>query len=262
MTFTDDLPVYLMAIEKTAGSRWLHDQVQLIRSADPRLEIGASPDRSGIHPLASAWLRAREEFMSYEITGRAAFSEETCLIAGLGRDLNQVAGLNGYPAQKNRLLEQSLFNTASYEISIAAGYIRQGYRVEFTSSGLELRQNGSAVRAGCFAAAGEKDPAKLFAFLEKEVSTSDYPGPALAYFEIDSRNRFLEDFLDRYREKLGVLFHPRTPYYALVITSGRETLPGCRAGRPGGVAVVNPHPGSELPPGFRIYSPAGASSMS
>lgn len=262
----DEISPCLDIIEKVLGTRWLHDQVHLIRGADPRYEIGAAPGSRGIHPLASSWFNAREELILSQITGTLSFSEKTLCVARLGKVLSYTAGLAGFSAQKNRLLDQSLYRNASYEIAIAAGYVRSGNQVEFTAPGLLISQPGGPVIVNCFVAnnsAGDADSLSFEAF-EKEFNQGNGTNcPVVAYFELTAnlypqlREHFIQH-VEEFKNLLSV-----KAYNALVVTCPvmATGLDGINL-REKGFTITNLAPRFCLPDGFEIYSPAESSSSS
>ena len=261
----DEISPYLDIIEKVVGTRWLHDQVHLIRGADPRYEIGAAPGSRGIHPLASSWFNAREELILSQITGTLSFSEKTLRVARLGKVLSYTAGLAGFSAQKNRLLDQSLYRNASYEIAIAAGYVRSGNQVEFTAPGLLISLPGGPVIVDCFVAnsAGDADSLPFEAF-EKEFNQGNGTNcPVVAYFELTANlyPQLREHFVQHVEIFKNLL--TGKAYNALVVTCPvmATGLDGIKL-REEGFTITNPAPRFTLPAGFEIYSPGESSSIS
>lgn len=263
---SSELSLYLDAIEKVAGTRWLHDQVERIRDTDPRHMIGAKPCDTGIHPLALAWFKAREELILSEITGNTSFSEGALRVAQLGKDLLSTSGLAGLTAQKSRLLAQNLFREAAFEITIAGGYVRAGRRVEFTAPGLMVGSPGSRVIVVCFTeirGTGNAGPG-LCEIIGKELNEGEgYTCPAIAYFELDGeRCNSLHEHISQNIEKLKTLLAGKA-YSALVLTCrGRAAGPGGTALHDESTVFINPAPRFPLPGGFKIYSPGETSSIS
>lgn len=261
-----EISVYLDVIEKVAGTRWLHDQVHRIRGADPRHEIGAVPGSAGINPLALSWYNAREELIMSEITGTGSFSKNTLRLADLGKNLSSVSGMAGFMEQKNRLLDQSLFRNAAYEIAIAAGYAGMGSRVEFTAPGLRLNIPDSRVVADCFVSdinAGDMSRA-IYDIIGWEINKGEeHTGPAIAYLELNSgwyaplRNQF-----EQYSEKIKTLLAGKVYDLLIISCQGTVTEPAgiklCEAG----FTIANPAPRFGLPAGFKIYTPGESSSIS
>lgn len=255
----EDVTTYLDAVENMAGKRWLHDQVHYIRSTDPRLEIGASPALAKVHPLAQAWLKAKEEGMLAEMTESATFSKSTCSVAELGRDLMMTSGLAGFPAQKKRLLEPVSFRSAAFETAVAAGYAGQGLEVSFLAPGLEVALPEGLVRADCFAVEGDQagSTASVHQFISGKILTAAPQGPFLAYFELAGGQALFKQYLNSHKEELGRMTCPQNKYSALIITC-RD--PAALSGRPfpcsTSVVLKNPGPCFALPEGFAIYRPA------
>lgn len=251
---TEELLRCLGAIEEVAGSRWLHDQVKRLRDTDPRQAIGAKPPATAVHPLAAAWLKAREELIMYEITGRAAFSEGTLRTARLGKMLTATSTLAGFAAQKNRLLEHDLFREAAFEIAVAAGYLADGRAVEFGAPGLMVG-SGKRVKVVCLVAGeGMEEVAGAISVpLERLLNRGgNYNGPAVAYVELGTvlQRAALSRSVEQEVEKLKSALAGRL-YNAVII-----------AGQGGAAAVVlNPAPRFPLPEGFKIYSPEETSSI-
>jgi len=264
--YHDEISPYLDIIEKVLGTRWLHDQVHLIRGADPRYEIGAAPGSRGIHPLASSWFNAREELILSQITGTLSFSENTLRMARLGKVLSYTTGLAGFKAQKNRLLDQSLYRNASYEIAIAAGYVHSGNQVEFTAPGLLISLPGGSVIVNCFVAndsTGDADSLPFEAF-EKEIHQGKGTNrPAVAYFEL-TVNLYpqLREHFEQHVEEFKNLLTGKA-YNTLVVTCP-VTLTGLDGikRREEGFTITNPAPLFTLPAGFEIYTPGESSSIS
>lgn len=261
-----EISLYLDVIEKVSGSRWLHDQVHRIRGADPRYEIGAIPGSEEIHPLAIAWYSAREELILSEVTGAISFSENILIMAALGKNLSSVSKKPGFIKQKNRLLNQSLFRNAAYEIAIAAGNTGVGNPVEFIAPGLKMSIPGGSVRVDCFVPKSNQENSvqALFRLPMIEVNKDEeYTAPAIAYLELDSGSfSQLVTGFEHYGEKIKTQL-TGSAYNLLVITR-KETLtrPGGLKLREESLTIINPAPRFGLPSGFKIYTPGDSSSIS
>lgn len=257
-----EISASLDIIENVIGTRWFHDQVHLIRGADPRHGIGGAPGYNEIHPLGLAWFNAREEVILSEITGTDTFSPNTLRVVRLGKELSLVSVMEGFTAQKNRLLGQSLFRVASYEISIAAGYARWGCRLEFTPSGFEIIPTGCRITVDCFLMSGaaEDAGAGLEEIFEKGLKKGEgCTGPAIAYFEPTEEG--FKCLRADFKQTTGRL-HGKA-YNAVVITCpAAPGRPRQEKNQGAGFTIVNPAPRFSLPAGFKLYSPPCSSSMS
>lgn len=127
------LKVYLDDLESAVGGPWLKQQVEFIRDTDPRHRIGAVVNRRGklIHPLAVAWLAAREELVAAEITGTARFSGNTLKTAGIGHVLTLCSGREGFDLIKKRFMDKCLFERACCELYVASALLKNGRAVKF-----------------------------------------------------------------------------------------------------------------------------------
>lgn len=125
--------VYLDDLESAVGGPWLKQQVEFIRDTDPRHKIGAlvKGREKLIHPLAVAWLAAREELVAAEITGTARVSGNTLKTAGVGHALTLCSGREGFDLFKNRLMDKSLFERAFCELFVASAFLINGRAVKF-----------------------------------------------------------------------------------------------------------------------------------
>lgn len=258
-----ELDKVLVDIEKWVGVRWLHEQVHDIRDTDPRHSIGAKTGCKKIHPLAQAWFDAREEFILSDISRATTFSEKTCRLAELGKDIFFVSSSPGFQAQKNRLLDQNLYWPAAYEMTIAAGYARSGAGCSFTCPGIEIRPKAGLIKAICYVVeAGSGDAgAGLVHALEREMS---YPcvheGPSLVYLDVPSKK--FADLANNVQwiQQIENLIFAHMACNALVITG--EKSPGWISNEHEGLLRLNPEPRDRLPDGFRIYTPGAPSSRS
>lgn len=171
--------LYLGNIEKAAGARWMKDQVETIRDTDPRHKIwafAAGPDNP-VHPLAAAWLEAREELAMNEITGTPHFSRSTMNAATFGRVLALCSRKEGFETLKNRLMDKLLFEEAYCELFIASGFICAGCEIKFISGDILVGPPpGTKVR--CFHVNPAAAPARETGLPEFPAAARD-PGNAL-----------------------------------------------------------------------------------
>lgn len=247
---TDNLGARLDFIEKLTGQHWLHEQVDLIRSSDPKLVINASSDRSGIHPLALAWFNAREELMYYELTGKAVFSNRTFYLAAIGRTLHDVSNLAGFSEQTKKLLDRSLFEKVIFAIFIAAGYAASGFHVEFNKSNLVLLLNDSIIKINIMVAGEKTKSYKEILDLFNENSIEVYSGNAdLAYLSVFLDEVGLNVLVNDYKNNIESLAFTDLSYSALIITCKTNIggLPHFNN------SVLMSNNSIKLPKGFKIY---------
>ncbi|MCL6559908.1 MAG: hypothetical protein K6U74_14170 [Firmicutes bacterium] len=257
---SSELTTYLDMFEKAAGTSWLHDQVERIRDRDPGHVPGALPGSTGIHPLASSWFKAREELILSELTGRHSFSESTLRIARLGEDLSVVNDLLN-ARQKEKLLDYSQYPKASYEITVAAGYVRSGALVEFAASGFKIIHPGGSIMVECRSLGDEPVGDAINSMVEREIKSGESGhGATLLYLELASRWCVQLCNFTKQNGKSAALLSGNL-YNALVITC-RETITGAggQSLRETGVMIPNPSPPFYLPAGFTIYIPGESSS--
>lgn len=126
---TDNTPwkmikINLDFVEKIVGHQWMEDWVHIMRNNFGR--VGQD-----IPPLASRWLKAKDELAAAEFTGNLTFSPSTLYTIQLGQYMKVLYDTQGFANQLSLLKNTDSFYNSCFCLSVAAAYRQMGCSLAF-----------------------------------------------------------------------------------------------------------------------------------
>lgn len=113
-------------VEKMVGHRWIEDWVHIMRNNFGRVA-------QDIPPLASRWLRAKDELAAAELTNEPSFSPATLYTIQLGENMSILSDTPGFDQQLALLRGHDSFYTSCFRLTIAAAYVQRDIPLTLSS---------------------------------------------------------------------------------------------------------------------------------
>ncbi len=212
-------------LEEKMGAAWLKKIIKQIKAhGNGGASFGRGIDFSscGVSPVAYYWYRAREELALAGIKGGNDVGLSSMHAAVIAGDLMILAGSDGLEKRIEGLKDPARGVLVQKELCIAAGYARNGHRVEFSG------------RDGFFTASARRKINAVVTGIEDSGERIEYDGgyPKDQHSNIPGPSR------------AATILKKETVKYVYV-----SETPGASAGRPDNKSREFP-PGLEEPGGF------------
>ena len=114
-----DAPDLFSLVENFIGKSWLEEE---LKQKEP-------------HPLAFWYKKTKEDYDTFNKTGKGPFNEQTFYFIQFAKNLGKVMNVIDKDRFRERLRDNKKFEKVSYEIQIATKYIDDGYNVTFVKEG-------------------------------------------------------------------------------------------------------------------------------
>ncbi len=128
-----------LLIETMLGTDYLQKQCETIKKQDPDgIGVGRSHMSLTGRPLALIWLKAQEELIMGELTGKFKPGYASARLLSLAQDLSLLQQEKNIKTILHLLTLDTGFESGSFALSVAAAYCASGFSLEFISATLQV----------------------------------------------------------------------------------------------------------------------------
>ncbi len=178
-------------LENVMGTAWLKDNLQSVKeSHGGRVSFGCGfdADSAGVSAVAYLWYKAREEMAAAAISGGTCSGPYSLAAAVLAADMAVLSTSPGWTAKLEELKAGKHCLHIAGELCIAAGYVRNGCRVDFAAGAGSFVVECGAVKVLVYCAelppaVGREVAGRL---QQKAAGCGDKPYPAVFYLHAGS----------------------------------------------------------------------------
>lgn len=127
----------IMLIAEELNLRWVRRKIRQAKKSDNRFSFekvqGAYQD--SLHPLITLYIQYEQWLEELKKTKISSLNNAVVQLAILGDAFRLVKDLKGFDKLVNRLKSLQEFESAAFEVEVAASYVVRGYDVEFVEEG-------------------------------------------------------------------------------------------------------------------------------